>query len=178
MSFDHKAFVFDYEAFANQLSGILKDALANSDIGALKGFIEDNKEFLKDPYEGEPLDDSWETMIETPDAHQYGDFALTKFYNPSDDIGLGDDWERLEQLLEAETGKGAMVLGTPFGPPGETFDPGKMGAYFQTEDEAQAHLQMLKNLLKEKPKLSDSLSAFIKMLEQAVEQKKGLYVAF
>src|SRR5262245_50929549 len=82
MSMGHKAFVVDYEAFADQLSDILKTALVTNNDDDLVHFIEANISSLKDPYEGDPLDSSWEDLVETKDAHSYGDIALTKFYDP------------------------------------------------------------------------------------------------
>jgi hypothetical protein len=65
----HKAFVVDYEAFADQLSDILKTALATDNDDGLAHFIEANISSLKDTYEGDLLDSSWQDLVETKDAH-------------------------------------------------------------------------------------------------------------
>src|SRR5262245_55387643 len=131
MSMDHKAYVFDYHAFKSELSGTLMDALSTGQTDSLVKFIEGNRESLTYPYgtmpdqqtwrdliePGDHLDESWQDLVETPDAHTYGDFALTKFYDPADDIGLSHGWDEAETLLERELGHDYYVLGTPFGPP-------------------------------------------------------------
>src|SRR5579859_5274373 len=48
-------------------------ALVTGDCAGLVSFINANLDSLRDPYEGEPLGTDWEGMIETQDAHQYGD---------------------------------------------------------------------------------------------------------
>src|SRR5215475_8354832 len=114
MSMDNKAYVFDYNAFMNELSGTLLDALSTGQTDSLMKFIDENWDSLTDPDEGEPLDESWRDMIETAarqtygvfalDAHIYGDFALTKFYDPADNIGLSHYWDEVESLLDSELG--------------------------------------------------------------------------
>ncbi|MBO0856949.1 MAG: hypothetical protein J2P21_00540 [Chloracidobacterium sp.] len=179
MSMEHKAFVLDYESFADQLSDILKTALETDNDDDLAHFIEANISSLKDPYDGDLLDLSWQELVETEDAHSYGDFALTKFYDPASDIGLGHNREAVENLLnDASSGLGAAILGSPFGPANNYFDPGKMGSYFQTPNEVQKNLSLLENLVQRRPELSAGLSEAIEMLQQASEVGRGLYVTF
>src|SRR5207302_666883 len=94
MPMHHKAFVLDHAGFLRELGEVLYRALATGDCGPLVRFIEAHRGSLTDPYEGEPLEASWESMLETRDAHQYGDFALTRFYDPRADDGLAYEWER------------------------------------------------------------------------------------
>lgn len=179
MSMEHKAFVLDYDAFADQLSDILQTSLVKVTDDDLVDFIEANISSLKDPYEGDSLDSSWQDLVETQDAHSYGDFALTKFYDPASDIGLGYSWEAVQNLLnDASSGLGAAILGSPFGPANNYFDPGKMGSYFQKPGEVQKNLSLLNNLVQQKPQLSAGLSGAIEMLRQAAEAGRGLYVTF
>src|ERR1051326_1231389 len=96
---EHKAFLFDYDAFDGELRAILEGALLSGACGGLVSFINANLGDLRDPYEGEPLGADWETMIETQDAHQYGDFALTKYYDPTADMGLGGAWDNIQELI-------------------------------------------------------------------------------
>ncbi|MBD2740414.1 hypothetical protein [Coleofasciculus sp. FACHB-1120] len=135
MSMEHKAFVFDYDSFIYELSNILRNALLTNNNEKLVSFIKQNINSLKDPYEGEALNTSWETMVEPKDPHQYGDFALMKFYDPQDDIGLGAmwEWENIQKIFKKECGKNSVILGTPFGSKDNYFDPGKMGSYFQSK---------------------------------------------
>ena len=80
-------------------------------------FINANLGDLRDPYEGEPLGADWESLIETGDAHQYGDVALTKYYDPLADIGLGASWERVQELVANDpTLMESPILGSTIGP--------------------------------------------------------------
>jgi hypothetical protein len=179
MSMQHKAYFLDYEAFKSQMGYLLESALMTGSNDKLVQFIEANITSLKDPYEGEPLDESWENLIEVKDAHSYGDFALTKFYHPTMDIGLGDDWEGFQDLLnDVSSELGAAFLGRPFGPEGNYFDPGKMGSYFHTAGEVQQNLSLLKDLARRRPEIFPILNPAIEMLKQAAEAGRGLYVTF
>ena len=64
------------------------------------------------------------------------------------------------------------LLGAPFGPPGNLFDPGRMGSYFQDSAEAIRSRDVLRKL-----SFSD-LSSFLTCLEQAAASGRGLYVTF
>jgi hypothetical protein len=179
MAMEHRAFIFDFESFTEELSRILETALETGEVDALIDFIQVNLDSLKDPYEGEPLDSSWQTMMEYKDAHQYGDFALTKFYDPQSNIGLGYEWEAIQNLLNSQlNGGGNMVLGRAFGPTNNYFDPGKIGSYFQTPDQVEDNLQKLNELVKQKPQMSSQLSQLMKMLNTAAKAGKGLYITF
>ncbi|MEP0857854.1 hypothetical protein [Trichocoleus sp. DQ-U1] len=178
MSMEHKAFVFDYDAFADELGNILENALLTNNNERLVNFIKQNLNFLKDPYEGEALSTSWDTMVEPKDPHQYGDFALTKFYDPQDDIGLGAMWENIQNILKIECGKDFVILGTPFGFKDNYFDPGKMGSYFQSKSQVKGNLQLLTEMLKLKPALFGELNEALKMIRKAAEVEKGFYITF
>jgi hypothetical protein len=85
---EHKAFVFDFRSFESELRPILEKALNDNESSELLRFIEANRAALKDPYEGEPLGEDWFEAAEGNDL-RWGDFALTKYYEPTDDVGLG-----------------------------------------------------------------------------------------
>lgn len=179
MSMEHKAFAFDYDSFNGELGRLLRHSLESGHTEGLVEFIEANRDDLTDPYEGDPLDEDWQEMVETADAHTYGDFALTKYYDPTEDHGLGYDWDTLEELLDAEAGGGApLVLGTPFGPAGKLFDPGKMGSYFRSPAEVKEHLAQVERLATEKPELAERLRPLAEMLRPAADAGRGLYVTF
>jgi hypothetical protein len=174
---EHKAFSFEYEAFRNGLLPLLHDALTTSDCSELIRFINLNIEAVSDPYEGQPLTEDWATMIEPPDGHQYGDFALTKYYDPADDVGLGSSWERIQEAFtEAPGVQVSPILGSTIGPPNAPFDPGKMGAYFQSAEQVRvslAHMQQLASQIT----IEEARDA-VRMLEYAAQSDKGLYVTF
>ena len=178
MPMNHKAFVFDYDGFRAEFSRVLAGALEQEDTSALKAWIHARRTELVDPYEGEPLEEDWEDRLENGDVHEYGDFALTKYYDPAEDIGLGDDWHEMTELLKAIGLEPGILLGTPFGPPEARFDPGKMGSYFQAPSTVRAHLQSVDQLLHHEPSRREQLDPVKRMLRDAVAATKGLYVTF
>ncbi len=174
---DHKAFLFDYDSFERELRGILEDALRSGDNSGLVAFINANLGDLRDPYEGEPLGADWVAMIETQDPHQYGDFALTKYYNPTADIGLGVAWESLQELIASDPLlTESPVLGSTIGPKNNLFDPGKMGSYFQNAQQVRQSLRYVLGLAK-KEQVKD-LDRAIQMLQEAADASTGLYITF
>jgi hypothetical protein len=179
MSMSHKAFVFDYRRFAEELRGLLLDALRSGDCEPIRSLIVEAPSAFRDPYEGEPLDSDWESLIATKDAHQYGDFALTKYYDPVDDIGVNGDWMELDDVL-AEHGLSALLLGEPLGSrdAGGYFDPGKMGSYFQTESGVRENLLRLEQLERQHPDLVEKMRPVRAMLERAVRAGHGIYATF
>jgi hypothetical protein len=174
---EHKAFVFDYESFDRELRAILEDALRSGDFTGLVSFINVNLGDLRDPYEGQPLGADWEAMIETQDSHQYGDFALTKYYNPIADIGLGVAWENFQELIANDPVlTESPILGSTIGPEEDPFDPGKMGSYFQSAQQARQNYRFLSNLAQKES--SQDLNRAVEMLSEAVDAKTGLYITF
>ena len=172
---EHKAFIIDYEQFERELRPLLQEALLTKNCDGLIDFIRQNIESLADPYEGEPLQGNWEDMIETPDAHQYGDFALTKYYKPSNDIGLGSSWGAIQDVVDADRGI-SPILGAVVGGSDNPFDPGKMGSYFQSSKQVRESLDHLQQLAREKP--TDEIDDAIALLEHASQSGRGLYVTF
>ena len=180
MSFEHKAFVFDSDGFNRELRPLLESALHSGGIEQIRMFIVSNKSSLVDPYEGGALGDDWEDMIEDKDVHQYGDFAITKYYSPAEDRGLGTEWECIKNIiLDASELGYSPILGLPVGTDGEFFDPGKMGSYFQSEEEVRESLNSLKKYELSVPDGSRELfEEFKGLLDQAVNEQKGIYVTF
>jgi len=175
---EHKAFVFDWDGFHRELSSILSASLDDGSPDVLRSFVNTNIALLRDPYEGESLDASWESMIEHPDPHQYGDVALTKYYDPQQDIGLGFDWEKIQGMLARELGgNAALLLGTPFGPSGNFFDPGKQGSYFQSPSMVKENIGIVRKL-RSRAHLLDVLPAVEAMFRSSEVSEKGLYVTF
>lgn len=170
----HKAFVFDDDAFRAELRDPLERALRSGDLTTLRAFIADHLDALSDPYEGEPLDRNWESQIQFKDAHQYGDFALTKYYHPAEDVGLGDDWQAIGELLTTHGIAEQTVLGTPLG----NFDPGKQGSYFQPPSMVRMSLGRLDALVSGKPELAVRLAPLRSMLDAAARRGRGLYITF
>lgn len=180
MSLEHKVFIFDSERFGKELKPLLESCLLSGNVDQVRAFVLSNKSSLTDPYEGEPLEDDWEGMIEDKDVHQYGDFALTKYYSPTLDMGLGDDWENLQKIFSGVPGvKFSPVLGEPLGAERDYFDPGKLGSYFQSYTQVVESLKIVNQLdgtdLGEMQRLFND---YKDLFQQAVTEHKGLYVTF
>ena len=179
MALEQKAFLFDYDLFDQTLSEILRRALATNDLAQMDGFIEGNLSSLRDPTEGTPLKSNWRESLETTDAHQLGDLALTMFYDPLSDIGLGYQWEGIQDALEQELGPRVnILLGQQFGPTGNLFDPGKMGSYFQPATLVQHNLASLEALAGRQPGISSRLVPAMQLFRKPLSVTKGLYVTF
>jgi hypothetical protein len=166
---EHKAYAFDDEAFRQELAPLLDNALQTGDVDPLIAFVDDNRTRVTDPYEGAPLEDGWLDMVETRDAHQVGDFALTAYYDVKADVGLGYDWEAASDAVGE-----AVVLGEPFGPQDNPFDPGKMGSFFQSPQQVQDNLERVRA----QGSGQDVVERVQRMLETAARDNSGLYVTF
>lgn len=180
MSLEHKAFIFDAEKFNDELKPYLEADLRSGKSGQVRNFIISNMSLLTDPYEGEELDEYWEDMIEDKDAHQYGDFALTKYYCPLADFGLGVDWESIQNILvDTMNFQFSPVLGIPLKVGEEVFDPGKMGTYFQKNSDVAESLDNMSSIECFVPKnLIEPFNSFKSLLEEALKKNKGLFVTF
>ncbi len=178
MTLAHRAFAFDYARFNDELRPVLLSALETTDTAALVTWIDAHLSQLVDPDEGEPLPKNWQKSLAVGDVHELGDFALTKYYDGDLDIGLDTDWQDLGELLEKSGSDPAIVLGTPLGPEGAEFDPGRQGSYFQTPVEVMTALEQLRNLLEAQPALATELAPLQGMFQQAARHRCGLYVTF
>ena len=176
MSLNHNAFVFAHAAFEAELRPTLDRALETSDVQLLASWIEANRSALCDPYEGEELPADWESLLTAQDVQEYADFALTKYYDPSDSIGLDEDWAEVEAELARLGLSLDIIQGSPFGPAVARFDPARSGAYLQSPATVRAHLQQVEAALLEPPAEPGSLELARDLLAAAVSQ--GLYVTF
>lgn len=180
MGSEHKAYIFDFNKFSKELKPILELALASGEIESLRNFIISNKSHLCDPYEGEPLADNWEGMIEVKDAEQYGDFALTKYYDPLTDQGLGYFWENIATIISEHSNSSyATILGEPLGTADCYFDPGKLGSFFQDSEHVKYSISVIEQLENiYNGALKDEISSYLKLLKEALIGDKGVYVTF
>jgi hypothetical protein len=172
MAMDHKAFVFRYAEFNRDLKPLLVAALVSRDPQQLVAFIDADRPSFRDPYEGETLPANWQALLETKDVDEFGDFVLTKYYDPREDIGLGRDWQEIQQALEDAFGMSGGILGQPLGVGEHIFDPGKMGSYFQSHEDVLRHMAQLKSAH------GPYLQRAQELLRQAADQGEGLYVTF
>ena len=163
---EHKAFAFDWRTFQRQLAPILRDALSTNSVVGLATFIEQHRHSLTDPYEGERLPDDWQSLMECGDVHEHGDFALTLYYSPRADRGIGGQWLAFSDGFQAMP----ALLGESFGPADNLFDPGRMGSYFQSPDVVSSSLRYLSTDTR------PELTGFIDLLKRCGEERMGVYV--
>jgi hypothetical protein len=177
VSMEHRAFLFDYARFAAELGSGLWHALETGDCTPVVRFTELNRRRLTDPYEGESLPDGWAVPA---DVHELGDFALTAYYDPADDVGLAQTWEQARDcVMRLMPGaEDEVVLGYPFGPEGAAFDPGRMGSYLRSAELARQHLGALTAAGSSLAALPTVLGPVQAMLQGAVSAGRGLYVTF
>lgn len=170
MSMCHKAYALNYEAFAIELAPILYRALQTGRADELTALIDANHPSLTFPWEAAPLPADWRSVLERGDPHELGDLALTKYYATAEDYGLQEHWlpagQNLPQRLRA------CLLGEPFGPTNNLFDPGRMGSYFQSAAVAAQSRRWLVG------RTESELERFVELLEQVVQSNQGLYVTF
>ena len=165
MGMSHKAYAFDWHGFEFDLHPWLEAALAADNPAELESFIDDNRASVTDPYEGDPLPEDWRAGLENRDVHEFGDYALTRFYDPADDCGVGSAWMSISnQLPEAAAN---ALLGFSVGPPGRLFDPGRYGSYFQTPAQVRESLAVLK------PLDVPELARFVELLERCAAEGRA-----
>ena len=170
MSMCHKAYALDYTLFSNELAPVLFNALATGDTSDLSSFVDTHTKALRFPWDASPLPEDWRSALQVGDAHEIGDLALTKYYDADDDCGLQEFWSGIDdQLPDAAR---PCLLGTPFGPPENLFDPGRMGSYFQDLSEVVRSRDAVRQLS------SSDLSHLLALLEEAARSGRGLYVTF
>lgn len=171
MSFDHKAFAFDWDSFQTEMAGVLSRALVTGDASSLERFVDSNLSSCSSPCGGGRLDRNWRRSLGMAGLQEVADFALTKYYDPTQDQGLHEAWSDIDSVLSME-GKVAL-LGTPFGERADKiFDPGLMGSYFQTPERVRASLATLRGVG------ASELHAYTRFLATVVSAAKGLYVTF
>jgi hypothetical protein len=175
----HKAYAFDWRAFeGDELPGLLSRSLETGDPSGLVAYIEANRRALKDPYEGDPLGDAWQGLLENRDVHEYCDFALTRFYDPATDRGLGYCWNEIDASLPED--RRQALLGSTLGPEHNRFDPGRYGSYFQTPQQVAESLMLFGMF--DLPRLGQHDEVFVEqfegLLEECIASGLGLYVTF
>ena len=72
----HKAFLFDWNRFQQELAALLGSCLESDDPASLVAYANDHLDDLKDPYEGEPLDENWAEQMENGDIQEVADYVL------------------------------------------------------------------------------------------------------
>lgn len=134
-------------------------------------YIEAHREQIKDPNEGYPIPSNWQTTLLNGDVQELADFALTRFYDPAADGGLGETWLIAEGAIPEQDR--SALLGTPIGHPDHEFDPGRQGSYFQTPEQVTESLRRLERCGHE-----IELESYIQLLQRCSDQGLGVYVTF
>jgi len=114
--------------------------------------------------------DSALAVLERGDAHELGDLALTKYYDPAEDQGLQEHWLAIEGGMPAPLRP--SLLGASFGPTSNYFDPGRMGSYFQTSEMAAESCERLLG------RPEREMESFMELLVHVIQSSRGLYVTF
>jgi hypothetical protein len=138
---EHKAYAFDWRAFEFDLLPLLVDSLLAKETGGLVAYIDQHRNELTDPDEGQPLPVDWRNTLGNRDVHEFGDYALTRFYDPDDCWGVGYTWAHLSDELPEPAAN--VLLGFTVGPAAHRFDPGRYGSYFQTPELVHESLAVL-----------------------------------
>ena len=163
MSMSHKAFAFEWQNYVDNFLPLLNTAIQEKSSKPLIDFINLNLGEIKDPYEGLSVGHDWKTQLETGDFQEIADFALTAFYDPSEDFGLDQDWIEISESLN-KTERNALL-----GQPILGFDPGRMGSYFQTVEQRQTSADIL---------AKNSLETLRNYANHLTLLNSGLYVTF
>jgi hypothetical protein len=179
MSMNHKAYVFEDEAFDKELSVPLANALRKNDPKILLPFIDSHREQLKWK-RTDPMPKDLHAWCMEEGVQQAGDLALTAFYDPEAEIGLGPAWHQMHELLDSiDVDAVGTLCGEPF-VARVVFNPGGLGAYFQTADEVWGNRDGLKSILRRNRKWVPIFAPASAMLETALQtgNGKGLFVWF
>jgi hypothetical protein len=175
----HKAYVFDFEPFEQELMPLLEQAVAGGGVEPLLPFLDQHRSELQ-----------WTRTIPLPqDLHAWcrqagpqevGGLALTAYYDVKENIGIGADWWSAQDTL-ARLGEDPDILcGWVLQKSGALFDPGGLGSYFQDVFDALTNRDGLNNFLKDHPDRAPLFERARRMFQRALRtgKGKGLYVWF
>lgn len=150
MSIDHKAYLFEYRRFEEELALILYDALEQGATEPLRAFINQFRSDLTDLWTEGPLGENWEEDVEDASVQSFADLALTAYYEVAGgNQGLSYGFDALGAYLQTvplvSEEASLLICGHLFGPTGLRLDPGRMG----TGVLAPAEVQRLHELLEQ-----------------------------
>jgi hypothetical protein len=198
MSIDHKAYLFQYDAFQEELADLLHRALQTGEVGRLHEFLNRHRTSLTDQATQEPLAEDWEEEYgQQPDVQQYADLALTRYYEVSDNLGLSHGFDALGVYLGTVSPLARhadqLICGKLFGPKGRRLDPGRMGTGLVSSSEAARFAKLLAGMkwpvipgpesdvyseCSYRPKSADevqqSLDQLVELYQRAAEAASGI----
>lgn len=188
---EHKSFLFNTSAFKKELSEIILTAGDTENEDLLTCFINENLEDLKSPYSGEELTGEWEEELGTEDVQELADFAMTKYYNPDEELGLSYNWDTLLESfdkLDLKFNSEYYILGESLKSENFNLDPGRMGLGFvNSKDICCIHRELIslkQNFIEicETENFDEEIiSAYdelIEIYEEAKESNCGLLMTF
>ena len=164
MSTLHKAFVFDEAAFRRELAPILD----RHDDTALENFISDHRAELRDPETGTALELSWREKPENEGRGRRAALALTAYYDPTANIGLGNAASKYRfALMDLYPEGRVFVAGGSLGVP---------EGYFQSAPYVAESTAILERLRSDFPLKADVIDPVLAMLQTAATASRGLYI--
>jgi len=193
MSMEHKAFIFDFNAFLKLEKEII-NAVKKSDTKPVYDFINKNLDECVSPYSEEELDENWQDELESEDLKELCDFALTCCYDITDDQGLSNIWEALLNImkqLEWSFAAEYYILGNGVSYGDFDLDPGGMGTGFVEKNDIEKmnsdliknrgkFIEKLKtvNKMENKNDLEEGYEVLLSLYSDALNEKKGLLFTF
>jgi len=191
MSMEHKSFLFNTSAFTKELSEIILTAGETDNEKLLISFINQNLNDLKSPYSGEELTAEWIEELETEDIQELADFAMTKYYNPDEELGLSYSWELLLESfdeLDLKFNNEYYILGKSLDSENFTLDPGRMGlGFIDSQQISSIHKELISlkqnfiNIFETESLDKEVIQAYeelIEIYEEAKESNCGLLMTF
>src|SRR5215217_1143774 len=161
MTLLHRAYAFAHSAFRAELAPILEAALSTGEGAALARFIDEHLQALSDPLEGEPLAEGWRESVGSDNLQELAGLALTKYYDGDLEMGLDIDWLEVKDELTHAGADASLLLGTPFGPAAQPFDPSGQGSYFQTEGDVERALATVQKLAAKNVELAEAVAPLL-----------------
>jgi hypothetical protein len=191
MSMEHKSFLFNTSAFTKELSEIILTAGETDNEKLVISFINQNLNDLKSPYSGEELTSEWIEELETEDIQELADFAMTKYYNPDEELGLSYSWELLLESfdeLDLKFNNEYYILGKSLDSENFTLDPGRMGlGFIDSQQISSIHKELISlkqnfiNIFETESLDKEVIQAYeelIEIYEEAKESNCGLLMTF
>jgi hypothetical protein len=177
MTHDHTAFAFDEGAFRRELAPLLDRALESGETSALDAFIDDHRAALADPSTGEPLSEDWRTALSGTGVQRLAAVALTSYYDPGRDIGLGAGWQTVRAALTSLAAPArAFVTGGVFGPTDRPLRPDGRTAYLQSAEYVRQSVAVLEEARTHFRAHADQIDPTLNMLRTAAAVERGLLV--
>jgi hypothetical protein len=132
MSIDHKAYLFQYDKFQDELADTLYRSLQTGIVLPLRDFINRHRDSLTDAATAKRLGEDWEQKYgRDADVQRYADLALNRYYDLTASLGLGYGFDALAVYLRSVPSLArhaeCLIGGRLFGPKGKRLDPGLMG---------------------------------------------------